>query len=405
MRPQTEFDFRVRVHALDGLRGVAILAVFFYHYAGGTAHASTWPLRAVAAIFGLGWTGVDLFFVLSGFLITGILFDTRNDPAYFRKFYMRRALRIFPAYYLVILLLLLSTRLIGAQWSPAHLWFLVYLGYPAALIWPSLPHFSSVILITHVWSLSVEEQFYMIWPWAVARLRSINRILVGCLVVATCAVALRGAFSIVGSLSPSWSYTFLFCRMDQLALGAAIAMAMRGPWRRRVLQWAPLAFLLAALTVAGMCALRHTVDHSDPVISSIGFLVIALAWGSLLVCCLRPSAITERVFSITPLRILGKYSYGFYLYHFPLSYFLSPLKDYSIARVHSYAMGSVLYLAISLGVNTAVAAISFHLFESPIMRFKRLFHYAAEDSKMRTKASAAQEPILETVPWTYPSSS
>jgi peptidoglycan/LPS O-acetylase OafA/YrhL len=405
MTTHTECDFRVRVPALDGLRGLAILAVFFYHYAGGAAHASTGPLRAVAAVFGLGWAGVDLFFVLSGFLITGILYDTRNDPAYFRKFYIRRALRIFPPYYLVIILLVLSTCLIGAHWSLAHLWFLVYLGYPAALIWPSLTHFSSIILFTHVWSLSVEEQFYMIWPWAVARLRSTGRILLGCLALSICALLLRGAFSIVSTLSPSWSYTFLFCRMDQLALGAAIAMAMRGPWARRLLQWSLAVFLPSSLTVAGMCWLRHTVDHSDPVISSVGFLLIALACGSLLVSCLRPSSIAGRSFSIAPLRVLGKYSYGFYLYHFPLSYFLSPLKDYFVERIHSYAVGSLFYLVICLAANLAVAAISFHLFESPVMRFKRFFRYTVEDSELHPKASAVQELILESVPWTYPSSS
>src|SRR5262245_25426509 len=106
------------VPALDGIRGWAILAVFLFHYAGRLPGAA------------VGWAGVDLFFVLSGFLITGILLDTKDDPAYYRTFYARRSLRIFPIYYLFIAACLLLVPF--AVWQPAHAWFLVYLGYPAA---------------------------------------------------------------------------------------------------------------------------------------------------------------------------------------------------------------------------------------------------------------------------------
>ena len=93
--------------ALDGVRGVAILAVFLQHYGAGGVHSTSLPVKIVATFCGLGWSGVDLFFVLSGFLITGILFDTQHDPAYYRKFYARRMLRIFPIYYLFVLITLL----------------------------------------------------------------------------------------------------------------------------------------------------------------------------------------------------------------------------------------------------------------------------------------------------------
>ncbi len=399
------FDFRTRLRPLDGLRGLAILSVFFYHYAGGNTHATSLPLRVVAAVFGLGWTGVDLFFVLSGFLITGILYDTQDDPCYYRNFYLRRMLRIFPVYYFAAAMLLVLTPFIHAHWTAGHLLFLLYLGYPASLFWPSLTHFSSVILITHVWSLSVEEQFYMVWPWLVARMRTRRGIATGCLAVGLIAIASRCLFSAWPGLSPTWSYTFLLCRADQLALGAAIAMGVRSRWRDHLLRSSPYALMLFSALVAVLCGVRHTVDHSDPVVSSVGYTAIALAYGSLLLCCLRPHGIAQRIFSPAPLRLLGKYSYGFYLYHFPLSYFMAPLKDQIVSVLHSYALGSFSYLAVCLAANLLLAAASFHILESPIMSLKERFRYRSEQ---RVASIVAPEPaklVTDSVPWTYPSSS
>jgi len=201
---RSTIDFRKRWPAVDGLRGVAILVVFFYHYAGSLgAHATSLSLRVVGFAFGMGWTGVDLFFVLSGFLITGILYDTRDDEGYYTKFYYRRALRIFPLYFFIVLVLIACTRLIGAQWRPSHLFFLVYLGYPAALIWPSLTQFSPVVQITHVWSLSVEEQFYTLWPWAIRKMRDENVILLASVILGGVAIGLRAWISIRG-FNPTW---------------------------------------------------------------------------------------------------------------------------------------------------------------------------------------------------------
>ncbi len=122
----THFDFRDRMPALDGLRGLAILSVFLYHYAGGIQqHPTNILLKAMYSVTGLGWAGVDLFFVLSGFLITGILFDTQSDPGYFRKFYARRSLRIFPIYYLFLFV----TAIVGtSRWRALDGWPLIVLA-------------------------------------------------------------------------------------------------------------------------------------------------------------------------------------------------------------------------------------------------------------------------------------
>ncbi len=370
-------DFRQRLPALDGLRGIAILTVFFYQYAGGLQNVDgSGALHVLGMAFGFGWSGVDLFFVLSGFLITGILYDTRTDVGYFKNFYARRVLRIFPIYYLFILIYLLLTPFIGAHWKLGQLSFLVYLGFPAVLVWPDLGQVSPLVRINHLWSVNAEEQFYMIWPWIISRLRTPKAILRACIVGGTLAFLLRVAICVSGRISIAWTHDFLLCRMDAIALGAAIAILVRGPLQERMLRWAPLAFVLAAGAVVGTCIVRRAVDHSDPVIATIGFSLIALAYGALLLLALRKGTWLEWLLSARVLRIFGKYSYGMYLYDLPLTVILSPRREFFIARTHSYAVGSAVFLAFCLVINLLIAALSFYLIELPIMRLKSRFKYA-----------------------------
>jgi peptidoglycan/LPS O-acetylase OafA/YrhL len=339
------------VPALDGLRGIAILAVFAYHYGHGGVHSTSAAVRAFASICGLGWSGVDLFFVLSGYLITGILFDSRNDPGYYKKFYARRALRIFPVYYLFAAIMFA----IGSHWRIAHLSFLFHVGYPVALLIPSLV--AIPLHITHLWSLCIEEQFYAIWPWIIARMQNP---ITACIVAVAVAPLLRTAIWAVG-WNQDWSYAFLLCRTDSLAVGAAIALLMRSGWKDALARWAPVAFASAGGILLTIFMSRHTTSHYDAVINTVGFSVIAIVYGALLVIGLAHG----RLFSMQILRIFGKYSYGLYLFHFPLAALFEPLKH----------MLSFAYVPACLLINLAVAAASFHFFEEPILRLKRRFRY------------------------------
>jgi len=348
------------IPALDGLRGLAILAVFFHHYgAGGVDSSSTW-VRWTATVCGLGWSGVDLFFVLSGFLITGILLDTKSDPAYYRKFYARRALRIFPIYYLFALIALMLVPF--GTWRPGHLFFLVYLGYPAATIWPGLVHLP--IRITHLWSLSVEEQFYLVWPWTIKKLGAPAKILFFCVILFLGALAFRTAF-------PAWAYGALPSRMDGLALGAGLAIIFRGNLWERCRQLAFPTLAVSVTAVILICIVRHTTAHADRVICTVGFSLIVLAYAALLVLSLGPLA---RLFSTRILRTFGRYSYGMYLYHFPLTSVFEHAKPFFAAL----PLGSIIYVAACLVANVAIAAASFHFFEQPMMRLKKRFDYTDE---------------------------
>jgi peptidoglycan/LPS O-acetylase OafA/YrhL len=347
------------IPALDGVRGLAILSVFVYHYGAGGIRSSSALVRGIATVCGFGWSGVDLFFVLSGFLITGILFDTQHDPHYYRNFYARRMLRIFPVYYLLVAIALLITP--SGVWQKGHLFFLAYLGYPATLIWPALANLP--VRITHLWSLSVEEQFYMLWPWLTRRIQNARGILGLCAVVGVGALVAR-------TLIPGWAYASLPCRMDDLAFGAAVAILFRGDLWCHCQKSAWAVFLASAGVATLICALRHTTDHSDRVISTVGFSVIGFAYAALLVLSLGPLG---GLFSLRVLRIFGKYSYGLYVYHFPLTAVSEHVKPF-FAR---YPLGSLSYVAACLAANLAIAVLSFHLFEQPLLRLKRRFEYSA----------------------------
>ncbi len=207
----------LHVKALDGVRGLAVLMVILYHMEYLAPRSSLWA-KALLAPLRIGWAGVDLFFVLSGFLITGILLDTRESPNYFRSFYARRALRIFPLYYLVlsgILVLAHFTSTLNYVLPVSHdrFFYFVYLNN----WWPFLRDTWHGNILGHFWSLAVEEQFYLLWSlcvFAIAR-RHIRLAalcgIAGALVI-RCALFLHG-----GTTRDVIENTF--SRMDALLVG------------------------------------------------------------------------------------------------------------------------------------------------------------------------------------------
>ena len=335
-------------------------------------------MRAVGTVFKVGWAGVDLFFVLSGFLITGILVDTLHDQGYYRNFYARRALRIFPVYYLLCGACVLAGIYFGVHWAPAHLWFLVYLGNPACIIWPQLLPMLLPIHLTHLWSLSVEEQFYCVWPWTIRKLRDTSRIIAGCCALMAVAFLGRLGFFVMQrhGWTGDWPYLFIMCRMDALAVGALIAVLVRGAQKGRLLRFAPIGFAISGIALVLLFAVRHTTSGIDAGISVFGMSLLAAFFGSVLLMALVEGSLTERFLSLKALRFLGCYSYGLYLYHVPLQPVLQGMQPYFTALTHSAFAGGLLFVFISLLVNLLVAVASFHFFEAPIMKLKSKFRYA-----------------------------
>ena len=389
-----------RMPALDGVRGFAILLVFFFHYLfypTGDAPISSAALRALIAPARFGWTGVDLFFVLSGFLITGILYDTRGNRHYFRNFYIRRVLRIFPLYYLLIVCLLVFSKVIQARWQVGHLWFLGYLGNPAVVFQPSLTQISPWIRVTHLWSLAVEEQFYLMWPMVVYWVTDPRKLLRICWILVVVALCFRTGLYFLHILPPHGIYVLLFCRMDALAVGSSLAILMRTARSGKILRWLPIAGGLALL-VALMIEFVRKANQYDPLMLTVGYTLIALGYAACLIQAIKPGTILHRCFLNPGLRLFGKYSYGLYVNHFILIPVLAALTPVLIRLTGSETAAQFLFVAISLVVCTLVAVATYKWVESPFLRLKdRVSYFPARNVGERIDVTKHPVPSRDRV--------
>lgn len=381
------------VPALDGVRGIAISGVLALHFGVAADLSNRFPsvvTRWVERVLYAGWAGVDLFFVLSGFLITSILLVSKDGPQYFRRFYGRRILRIFPLYYTALILALVVLPRI----APAHAWGLLQEG-ESGDIWLWTYTFNiglafalianPIASLSHFWTLAIEEQFYLVWPWLV-KVASRRTLLRLCVSVAVIALALRIAWVNLGF---GWegAYRFTLTRADSLTVGAALAVLVREVgWRRKLASIAPWALAISAAGIAILIANVPRFYPSDPLVVTFGHSLIAFLSASLIVLALRHDA--DRWLAVRPLRALGKYSYGIYVWHFPLQRaLLAWYGFYAPAPGASHVADTVLFLLAGLGGSVFLGWISYHLIERPFLRLKRLFVYSAAESIDSHRAS------------------
>ena len=354
--------------SLDGLRGLAVLLVVFYHV---FPHRDTGILGILSSA---SWCGVDLFFVLSGFLITGILFDTQGAPNYFRNFYMRRTLRLFPVYIVFILFVLLFPHP-----SNGYPWWLTFLfiAYASNIVLFAFPDFQfGLPLVTgHIWSLAVEEQFYLIWPWLLTRLKTRRNILIASLSGSLFALVLRLILSQTLHRSLWFLYLELPTRADALLLGAAAAMLYRQPgFLTNHLNKIRLTGALAALTYLAMCLRTHTFFFVSNPIFTWGYTLLALAAACLLLISLPRASWTGRLLAHPFLRFYGRYSYGLYLFHqAPAQYDFLYLDPIFARYLHPLWLAAILHFIVVLAAATALAVLSFRFIEQPFLNLKKRF--------------------------------
>jgi peptidoglycan/LPS O-acetylase OafA/YrhL len=364
---------------LDGLRGVAVLAVLAFHFLhldGPARH----PLdRVVLAAAGAGWCGVDLFFVLSGFLITGLLLDAKGAPGWLGAFWGRRVLRIFPLHYAYLAaLFLLAPRLFPAAGlevpAAEQAWFW---GYAGNVLFARRGTFDGgPALAAHFWSLAVEEQFYLAWPlvvWALPRR--------GVALVSAAAIAgaglLRLALLADGTRATA-AYVLTPCRMDALAVGAAIAALGRAPggWAALVRAARPVA-AGAAAAIAAVAWWRGGLFGGDPAVERWAFLPLALLSGAALVLAVdaRRGGAAWRALAWRPLAGAGRYAYGLYVLHYPVFRLLEAHGVRAGAfppLAGSRLPGLLAFAALAGGVSVAAALASWHLLERRCLALREL---------------------------------
>ena len=361
--------------ALDGVRGLAILMVVLHNFQIYDARLPGIAGRLLQVCTGGGWIGVTLFFVLSGFLITGILLDMQHEPGHFRRFYLRRTLRIMPLYYTALLVAFVVLPLVGSVPAtvradqPQQLWLWIYLSNwvgPFGIAGHTFPHF---------WSLAVEEQFYLLWPLLTWRRSPLTVLRLG-LALALLAPLVRVGVLLVGGTS-DMAYLWTPCRMDALALGGCVAAALRVPGLVPRLMAQRRRWLAAAAAVfVGCIAGFHGLSHSTFAMQTLGYSLLAICFSSLVLALACADLASDTRFGTglwrtAPLRVLARYSYGIYIFHMPLKALISArLMPFLGADVLHSTMANLAYFGVGLGGSLVLAIASYHLFEQRFLALK-----------------------------------
>lgn len=386
-RVAADKETQVRIPELDGLRGTAILLVVLCHYIGSASHGTLgyWPSHILNAL-SAGWSGVDLFFVLSGFLIGGILLDARESPNYFRTFYMRRFFRILPVYYLWILLFVVVVVLATA-FLPGHIPVSSQdlLRVPIQVlflqnIFIGMPHFQWIWFVV-TWSLAVEEQFYLIAPPLIRFLSRRNFVI---LLAVTIALAPLVRFLLFrASTPPTYLCAFLMpSRADTLSWGMLLAVAWREPRFRELLRTRPRVLQRIFLfLLVGVAILLWWLAHPllNIVTITIGFSWLALFYSALLSLAIsQPDFLIARIMRWRALRWLGGISYCVYILHDAFNYFAHGILLHADPQI--YNLAGIAVTLSALGLTLAVASLSWRFFESPLIRRGHAFSYHTGES-------------------------
>jgi peptidoglycan/LPS O-acetylase OafA/YrhL len=377
-----------QIPTLDGMRGIAVLAVLAFHFAwtfpGEDPNAAHGAIEKLAVhlhdFLWSGWTGVDLFFVLSGFLITRGLVTPSKKPlgTRMKMFWMRRVLRIFPLYYAVVIVGTVVCLALGT-WTPTIAYWLYMQNYALA--------FDNEVMrwTAHFWSLAIEEQFYFVWPIVALATPKKKLLPIILLVIATC-VLLRAGITMKGHFFDEMTirkfvYRATFTRCDGLLMGALVAVLQREYDHPLSYAWRRLRkpiFIGTALALLGMYILAHGLNDYDRRVMVVGYFLLAVFFASGVSLC-ADGVIGERARSILssrPLVACGKVSYGMYIFHWPLVVWLVPRIE-KMQEHYDTGMRIGLGLGVIVVATAAIyvcAAISYRFFESPFLRLKGKFH-------------------------------
>lgn len=367
----SEYQLPRSIPQLDRLRGLAILLVLL-------DHIGSFVPSGLSRFFGQGWIGVDLFFVLSGFLITGVLWETQQSPNYFKQFYVRRILRIWPAYLLLLIFAFCILPLL--RWTAGGLFLEIpkeTLGVWAYLLMIQNFFGTSLILspfLVITWSLAIEEQFYLVWPGVIRY--ATRKVILPCLAMAIFLLPLLRILAMHYGIEKFSIHSNPLTHADGLLCGAVIAIWLRSakPKRRTLLLWGTVLLIVG---IGAFVALHPRNDHpgfdspflySSVALLSSGLLLVSLVSTNL-------GSILHRFFFMNrPLSFLGYISYSLYLYH----YFIlrSIVRSPVLARIdhwhHRYLTEWILEL-FGVGLSILLAWLSRVTIERAALSKKRIF--------------------------------
>ena len=367
-----------RIPALDGVRGFAILLVTIYRFNGGTDGVDVTD-NVAFRLASLGFRGIDLFFVLSGFLVTKLLFDSKRQPHFFRNFYARRALRIGPLYYGVLAAALVVLPLVSdsaasvfslARDRQSWLWLFGTNVLQAKIGgWP-------FGCFDHFWSLAAGVHFYLVWP-LVIYLTNHRTAVAACFALILISLATRVAWLLTGGNDVAPEVFTLF-RADTLAMGALVALLTKHPGvATRLATWVrfsawALGLSLAVLTIGN----RRWLTIPDTLFAAFFACVILAAVTT------RAGTFASAFWNARWLRFFGKYSYAMFVFQYPLISILAPILSVELLTnsLGSESLARVAYIVLMTGITTAVALGSWHLYERHFLALKRFFptHLAGE---------------------------
>ncbi len=350
--------------ALDGLRGVAILMVVFLHNFGFMNY------------FFFGWLGVDLFFVLSGFLITEILLKTIGTPHFLRNFYLRRILRIFPLFYLTLIICLfilpqIRNLNIDLNYYVNHqVWFWTYLQNWLFIF--NEPTGSKMLL--HTWSLAVEEQFYIVWPALILLIRK-PKILLAVVALILLAVGIARYVIWMDKIEDlAYASLYTFTRIDGICIGCMLALIMRiNPGFLK--KYTTLIVLLMASVNFGFYFLNGRHGFTLPYLAFVGYTTFAVLFGLLVFEAVTGgSKIIQFLLDNRLLKFFGRISYGLYVYHWPMYILFFTMFHRSFLNLSFNQQTSVIGASISVTLlSILISVISYHYFEKPFLQLKKKF--------------------------------
>lgn len=354
---------------------MAILLVMLYHlygYGWIKVYLNFFSARKLFALADFGWSGVDLFFALSGFLITSILFRTKTSPDYFRSFYARRIVRIFPLYFLCVFALFHLQHFprlqawVGSLPGDREWWFWTYLANWKIPVWRDT-------YLTHFWSLCVEEQFYLVWPLAVW-LTNRRQFVWICTSVIALSLTVGFAMEFAGFSREFVQYA-TFPRVEAIVFGALGAWMIEENKQQHFARALRVALPLACVYML-IVAMRPPYFRGFYVLETVS---AGLGWSLLLMfCVVHSNSPLTRFFEYRFFRVLGKYSYAMYCLNFLVFHYagMYARRALGLLFLSEATPGSVLLLcAILMGSTLIAGFLSWHLLEKHLLCLRKYFPY------------------------------